>query len=72
MCAIHVSVHVAPVRGALSHGYHGIAPIKVHYYYYYYYFRIRHHSLNEQLKAICQQVPGSAEDSRETKVPIYM
>ena len=41
MRAVHVSVRVAPVRGALSH----TAPIKVlryhyyyHYYYYYYYY----------------------------------
>ncbi|XP_070179416.1 uncharacterized protein [Littorina saxatilis] len=30
--------------------------------------RIRHHTLNEQLKAICSLVPGSADDNRETKV----
>ena len=38
MRAIHVSVRVAPVRGALSHGDHGncTAPIKVLHYYYYY------------------------------------
>jgi hypothetical protein len=31
-------------------------------------FRIRHHTLNEQLKVICQQVPGSGDNNRETKV----
>ena len=29
MSAIHVSVPIAPVRGALNHGDHGTAPIKV-------------------------------------------
>ena len=42
MRAINASVYVAPVRGVLSHGYHGncTAPIKVldYYYYYYYYY----------------------------------
>ena len=42
MRAIHVSVRVAPVRGALSHAW---LPwelrllFKVHYYYYYYYYK---------------------------------
>ncbi|XP_025104730.1 uncharacterized protein LOC112570504 isoform X2 [Pomacea canaliculata] len=30
--------------------------------------RLRHHTLNERLKVICQKVPGSAEDGKETKV----
>ncbi|XP_050406293.1 uncharacterized protein LOC126821827 [Patella vulgata] len=30
--------------------------------------RLRHHTLNERLRAICRHVPGSGEDGRETKV----
>ncbi|ESO86145.1 hypothetical protein LOTGIDRAFT_235519 [Lottia gigantea] len=30
--------------------------------------RVRHHTLNERLRVICQFVPGSGEDGRETKV----
>ena len=47
MRAIHVSVHVAPVHGALSHGDHvmGIAPIKV----------VHHHII---IVKVCMVVTG--------------
>lgn len=35
---------------------------------YYFGFSLRHHSLNQHLRLICKRVPGSAEDSKETKV----
>ena len=55
MRAIYVSVYIAPVRGALSHG----APIKVlHYYcyYYYYYYYYNYYMSDQSFCLITQDI----------------
>ena len=33
-------------------------------------FRVRHHTLNESMKAICSRVPGYDPNAKETKVVV--